>query len=504
MEHYDFFYPWVPAYLRYPVLLLLFLVTLSANGVFLGNTTETFSTLGVYTEHYTAAFNAMYIGMGVGLMLHARLKMRFAGKPLLLYGLTMVILMNLVCATTSNPIVTIMACLILGFTKISAYTEIYVTWLQLWSDKFDTSRVYPFVYLSALGGTYAITWLTTVLAYQADWRYAYIWVIILLLVCLACALLFVEHHPLKKRIPLYQLDWLGAALLMGTLLLLNYAAVYGKVEDYLASPKITGALFAAGITLLLFLKRELVFKRPVLPLDLFTLPNFRMGIVYFILMNIFIPTTFQSAFSLTILHYETYRSTEINLYLVPGVLAGAVLCYYWYRQHYDEQLLILFGFIAIVGYHILMYERFGGTFTISDFWLPSLVKGFAITVLYISVGLYITSHQKLEVLLTVPGIAILVRSVIGSGGFTAFFTYWLYAQRIRHLSYLGGLIDNGSAEGLASGSLNDLNAALQLQATASAAKALTGDIIIAGVILIIYLVFRYLYHRLNHVGFFAE
>ncbi|HXO76164.1 MAG TPA: hypothetical protein VN824_13025, partial [Puia sp.] len=151
-----FFYKWVPGWIRLPVLFLLFFVILTCNGVYLGNSTDMSSGLGVYPEPFTAAYNAVYIGMGLGLAAEFRLKMRFTGKTLLLWGFTMMGLMNLVCMWTDNPSMIIGACLVLGFTKISALIEVYVVWLAIWSRKMDKSRFYPFVYFTALGGVYFV------------------------------------------------------------------------------------------------------------------------------------------------------------------------------------------------------------------------------------------------------------------------------------------------------------------------------------------------------------
>ncbi|HEY4198900.1 MAG TPA: MFS transporter, partial [Mucilaginibacter sp.] len=228
MELLDLFHKWVPLYLRLPVLFLIFFTTLTANGIFLGNSNEIANDLGVYAESYSQAYNALYIGMGLGLIFHLRIKMRFTNKQLLVYGLTMQLLMNIVCATTSSPIVFVAACLIIGFAKISAMIEVYIIWMYIWSKKLDSSRVYPFVYFTALSGIYFMTWLTTWLAYNYNWRFSYIAVFILILLCIFLALLTVENNLLKRKIPLYQIDFLGLFLLTSSVLLLNYATVNGK------------------------------------------------------------------------------------------------------------------------------------------------------------------------------------------------------------------------------------------------------------------------------------
>ncbi len=80
MEIYDLFYKWVPVWIRLPVLFIIFFVILTANGIFLGNSTDISNDLGVNGEVYTQSFNALYIGMGLGLLFHLRLKMRFTGQ----------------------------------------------------------------------------------------------------------------------------------------------------------------------------------------------------------------------------------------------------------------------------------------------------------------------------------------------------------------------------------------------------------------------------------------
>lgn len=495
MQLNDLFHKWVPTWVKLPVLLILFFVILTANGVFLGNTTDMYSSLGVYTEPYTMAYNAMYIGMGLALMLTLRLKLRFPNKALLLYGLTSLLLMNIVCATTSNPAVTVGACFILGFTKMTALVEVYIIWMFVWSKTGDSSRMYPFVYLTALGGLYFITWLTTKLAYTYNWRLAYHCIIALVLLCIALTLLFAENAPLKKKVPLYQVDWIGLVLLATSLMLLNYAAVYSKVEDWLNSRSIKLTLAGTLITFGWFVKRELTIKRPIFHFHMLKKPNFRMGLFFFFILGLFMPSSIQSSFSAGILHYESLRNTELNLYMIPGVLAGAILCFYWYYNKYNPQLLIILGFAAFVAYHIIMYNSFANDFNINDFWLPSLVKGFATIVLYIAVGLYTTSKFDLGTITTAAGAMIIVRSFLGSGIFTAAYTWFLYTGRINHLQHLAGLTE--ANDPLLKEQGQTFYRTMQTQATLTASKEMSGIIIIAGLVLVGLLIVRLVMQQLK-------
>jgi hypothetical protein len=494
MELLDLFHKWVPLYFRLPVLFLMFFVILVANGIFLGNVNEMSNTLGVYSEPFTEAYNALYIGMGLSLMFHYRLKLRFTNKTLLLFGLTMQLLMNIVCATTSNTVVFVAACMIIGFAKMPAFLEVYLIWVYIWSKKLDTSRVYPFLYFTALSGIYFMFWLTTWLAFNYNWRFSYIWVLILLLVCLLAALLLVKNNKLKRPLPLYQMDYPGIVLLAASMLLLNYATVNGKVEDWFESKWISGACIGSLLCFLLFIRRQLHLKRPLFDLNLFKKATFRRGLFYFMALGIFLPGTFQSAFTEEILQYDATTNMELYIYLIPGILCGCVFCYFWYFFKRDPELLIITGFACFVIYHIFMYNYFSTSFSLGQFLLPSFIKGFATALIYISVGLLTTKNIQLDRIRSAGGAMIMVRSFLGSGIFGAFYSYFLYTQQIRHLDYLASSVD--AFDFRVHGAGTELYVQFQEQATLAASKELTGLIIIAGIILLIYLVVRYFYLRL--------
>jgi len=494
MELLDLFHKWVPLYLRLPVLFLMFFVILIANGVFVGNSNEISNDLGVYAEPFTEAYNALYIGMGLGLIFHYRLKLRFTNKQLLTYGLTMQLIMNVVCSTTSNTTVFVAACLIIGFAKISALIEVYIIWMVIWSKKLDSSRMYPFVYFTALSGIYFMNWVTTWLAYNYNWRISYISIFILILICLLFTITLVENNKLKNRIPLYQVDYFGLALLAASLMLLNYAIVNGKVEDWSASKLIFAAFFGSAISFLFFLKRQLNLKRPLFDLNLFKIGHFRRGLLYFIILGVFLPGTFQSAFSGGILQYDMVTNMVVSLYMIPGILAGCIICFIWYYYKHDPEILIFFGFLSFVIHHLILYNSFGNSFSMVQFAWPSAIKGFGTALIYITVGLMTTKEMKLNQVISAAGAMILARSFIGSGIFTSLYSYFFYEQRIRHLSSLAELRDGTDpfVRQLGSG----VYIKLQEQATLTAAKELTGLIVIFGIIWLLFLLARFWYKKI--------
>ena len=494
MELYDLFYKWVPLWLRLPVLFIFFFVILTANGVFLGNASDMTGDYGVYPEVFVQAFNAIYIGMGLGLLFNLRLKMRFTSKQLLLFGLLSLLFLNAVCATTGNSSVFIIACLLIGFTKMMALTEVYVIWLLVWSKQMDTSRMYPFVYFTALAGLHFVTWLTTELALDYNWQYAYIGVLIMVAVCIILAILFVEAHPLKRKIPFYQVDHIGLLLLAASLMLLNFALVNGRVEDWFHSGKVVMAFWAGIVLFILFILRELNIRRPVFDLTLLGRPNLRFGLFLFVLLGFFSVSTFQTSFSAGTLQYESVRNMELNLYMVPGILAGCVACYFWYYFRLDADILIIAGFLSFVAYHIIMYGSFSTQFELAGFWIPSLIKGFGTALIYVAVGLYTNKNLPLTLVMSGAGVMIIVRSFFGSGICGALYGFWYYQARVRHFEELVVQTDQATIPG-GPGATPGYFIQLQQQAALTASKELTGFIIIGGLVLAGLLTARYLYHK---------
>ena len=495
MELKDLFYKWVPVWVRLPVLFILFFVILSANGVYLGNSTDMYSGLGAYPEPFTAAYNAVYIGMGLGLLIEVRLKLRFTSKTLLLWGFSVMGLVNVINMYTDSPVVMIFSCLLLGFTKMSALMEIYIMWLVIWSKKLDTSRLYPFVYFTALGGIYFITWWTAQLAYSYNWRYAYIGMIILVLVCLLLALIFVQNNKLHRPLPLYQLDIPGLLLLVSSLLLLNYVVVYGRVENWWESETIQGATVCIPVAFTAFLLRESLVKRPLLPFRQFKKTSFLKGLLFFFLLGIFLPSSIQGAFTAGVLDFENIRNAQLNLYLIPGVTLAAVFSFFWLYYKRNTEVLLFIGFAAFVGYYIILYTNLATGLGMEDFWTMSILKGFGTAVLYIVIGLYTTGGFPLTIIMHAGGMMILVRSFLGSGIISGIYSYLLYAGRVRHLDILAGnaAADAGFAP-KAAGYYRDM----QTQAAMAASKEMCGFIIIAGLLVLAAIIISHFYRLATH------
>jgi MFS transporter, DHA2 family, multidrug resistance protein len=471
------FHRWVPNALRIPVLLLLFFVPLNLNGVYPGNTTDLYSDLGIYTETYIAAYNAIYIGMGLGFIIHMRLAARFSVKTLVLYGLTAQFFMSAACVICPYPGLIILACFLLGFCKVCALKELYSLWAAIWSKEGDRGRIYPFVFSMALAGSYAFIWVMAELAFRYNWQYAYVLVLGIMLVAILLVLLLFEHHPPLHPLPLYQMDWMGVLLLASFMMLVNYVSVYGQVEDWFNSPSICFAFVLMPLFGLGFLLRESIVKRPALPLFLLRVRNYVPGLVLFLISGINVPVIIQYLYAQQVLKFELTSTLSLNLYLIPGVLMGAILSGIWYRLKWPPLLLICLGMLTCLLYNVLFYHQVTGAEGYQDFRLPSVLKGMGLVILYISLGIQTTKWMPPKYAITALGFMIIFRSFLARGLFNSGFIYLLYAGRVRHLSSVAEGLDPAWQYRFSGGAYF---AFMQRQAFLGAASELTGWIIWMG------------------------
>lgn len=476
------FFKWVPEWLRIPLLFVLYFVSLGFNGVYIGNTSEVFSGLGVYIEPYFAAYNAIYIGMGIGFMIHGRLAARFSVKEMLLMGFIVQLLTNIICGISPYPEVTMLSCLILGFGKAAAVKEFFAAWVLVWHGKGDRVVAYPFVFAFALSGSFFISWWMTSLAYMYNWSYAYVYIIMGLLASLLLVVIFVEDQPLRRKIPLYQMDWTGILLMTVFFMLISYVSTYGQVEDWFNSSSICIATSLIPVTGFAFLLREATVKRPVFDLSFFRVKQFIPGLLLLMIAGLYIPTSIQLLFSQKALKFELLRSYELNLYMIPGFIAGAVSAHMWYKYRRTHHVLIYAGMSAFILYNILLYQTVTSSNGTQDFWLPGIIRGFGMVLIFISLGLYTTEVFGKDVSIKATGMMLIVRSFVSRSIAQGVLNYMLYAGSVKHLVRQANGIDITDRNRWQAGHHpQDYLSFIQQQAYLAATKELTGIIVIIGV-----------------------
>ena len=264
-ENYPF-YDWMPKPLGCLVLFLMFFPVTFSGGAYMNNLAEMAGGMGVQNEGIQMASYATSIGMALfapfmaGFMTVRRVKHVFMRAMLLLLAL------NAVIATTDNVVVTIAACLFIGFFRvmlmmnitftlvkygmgIDALSQFVLTEEPSQDDREKAEHARSWQMAGYYGVMLMIAQLGNVLtayyAWHATWRHVYYVVMVMLLV----ALILVKFTmPNEEKSVAYQWEWkkIPVVVCLGVMMVsLCYVLVCGKTLDWFSSPHIvyTTAIF---------------------------------------------------------------------------------------------------------------------------------------------------------------------------------------------------------------------------------------------------------------------
>ena len=98
---------------------------------------------------------------------------------------------------------------------------------------------------------------TAQLAYHYDWKYMYYFMMLMILLAILVVIICFRHNRPIKSIPLADLHIREMFIISTGLLMLMYVINYGKVLDWMASPKICLYIMIAPILIALFISLTL-------------------------------------------------------------------------------------------------------------------------------------------------------------------------------------------------------------------------------------------------------
>ncbi len=154
----------------------------------------------------------------------------------------------------------------------------------------------------------------------------------------------------------------------------------------------------------------------------------------------------------------------------------------------------------------MLYFLFNSVIEIRHLFFPSFLRGLALILLYIPIGVYTAQKLGLPEFLTTVPIQILLRSFIGPAFWGAIYSYGLYAGQQKHAAaivqgmdandpflssrlnpVIQGFMSQGkSVEVAQSLGIQSIWGAVQTQANLAASKEIFGYVIIAGFLVLLF------------------
>ncbi len=452
---------WVPDWLGLVCIFLVILPVTMLNGSYTGSMMEVSNTLGTNSEDITMGYYAASAGMAIAYPIIPKVLAAFSVKFLLVVDLLLQFLLSWVCARSQNADILIVCSFAIGVLK---------GFLMLWfiryakiifSPKDIRSEFYSFFYPLVYGGGQVSMLVTAQLAFHYNWKYMYYFMMVLILIAILVVIICFRHNRPLKSIPLSDLHLREMFIISVGVLMLMYVINYGKVLDWMSSPKICIYLIIAPILIAYFIWIQAHSENPFVNLAPLFQPKAIIGYFYMMLVMFFcMSTTLLANYMSTILRVDAMHTYSLYIYVLPGYIVGAFICFWWFRwQRWRFRFLIAAGMSCFVVFFGLLYFGIAPNSTYEMLYLPIFFRGLGMLLLIISFALYAVEDLNPKYLLSNAFFLILSRSVLAPIIATAFYSNLLYKLEQKYLYSLSETVT--SADPLAASRYSQsLNTAL--------------------------------------------
>lgn len=219
-----------------------------------------------------------------------------------------------------------------------------------------------------------------------------------------------------RKIPLYQVDWIGYLFYVSFILIVGYILVYGRQLGWFDSSLISTLCLVILIILSLFISRELKLKRPLINLQIFRTKNFVIGLLLLFTFYIFKGSTgLAYGYLEAILGNHPLSTIPIWIAVIVGTVLSMFIISRFVLMGYNliRMIIVGFGLMAVYyAYMILFVSVQGET---ADFLLPMFIYGVATGVLFVPIVSFAASSAPSKIAVHASLIGIFSRFI----GFTA-------------------------------------------------------------------------------------
>lgn len=506
------FRSWVPNWLKVVVALTILVPILLVNGAYTGSNIDISSYLGVISEDINIAYYASSVGMAVAHLVIPKIKPIATAKTIILVVLLFQVALSLICAETSYIEVIIVCSFFIGYFKAFSMVETINILMPAFSPSGTRNEFYAKFYPITLTCGQLSLVLTAEFAYIYNWQYMYYFMILVLLIAIIAVVVCMTYARRLVKIPFKEIDWTSFFLVSVCFMSIIYVATYGKTKDWFTSGSIITATVLIPLTGWLFIRRQFSDK-PFL--DISVLKNRNSVTVYllsFVLMFFASFSILVSSYTTNVLRLDSTHINELYLYMIPGFVVGAIICYYWFMKEIRMAWLIFLGFACFTISIGLLYFKITPSGMYEDLYLLMFLRGVGMLVLFVAFAIYGISGLSPKQLIYNAFFLISARSALAPAIGASILTNWLYRLQQKNVSVLSEGVDmqNALASSQFSSSVNTalqqgwsvedahkiatnlLYQRIQIQAITVSIKTITGWMLILGIILLVGIVLYFL------------
>ena len=387
--HMDFAMPmmkeWVPRRLQPWMYVLTALCFQFSGGFYLGALDAIRGATNFMIEDLLFLLYATLAGMAVYFPMLFRMKFRFTNQQLLCGSAIILGVCNAATMYCQSMPVLAVVCFIAGMAKIQGTFECMSN-IQLWiTPRRDFAVFFPVLHIILLSAIEGSGWLAAWFGHHFTWQMMHVFTIGTMSFVLLTQLIFCRPFcPMPQRLSLKGIDFQGALLICGLMLVLSYIVVYGDYFMWLDTLHIRVLVGVALVLLGIMLYRLHYYRYPYVELSIFT----RRNVAFILIVTFFAELAFGAEHTMEeILYSEVIRLEELTkesqyMWALPGMYAGILLDLYWLKVR-KWKIWKLFGiaFISIALYGMLMYFTLDASVNIEQYRLAIFLRGFAYAIL---------------------------------------------------------------------------------------------------------------------------
>ncbi len=378
---------WVPEKLRpWLYVYLAFTFQLSSD-VYLGGLNEMIGSTSMMREDILMCLYASMCGLAFGFPILFRTKFRFTNRTLLLFSTLGIVVCNFIgMFVTCLPLLWTI-CFIAGFLKIQGTFECMSN-IQLWMTPRRDFRVFfPLLHLWIMLSISVSDLLAVYFCHVATWHFVPWLMIGIMLFNALWLFVCTRHFRIMKRLPFYSIDWLGALLWVLTVMQVVYICCYGEFYKWWENEVVRILTVTTILTLVLAVTRMFLICHPYIEPKMWR--NRHLPIIFFLTLIIeaFLATehVLEEVFYESGMEWHKHTKAILDYPVMGGAVCACLFALFWLKVWQRGRVrLIAIGLAAFIAYVLCFYFTISTEITIQQLYLPIFLRGFAATLLGIT------------------------------------------------------------------------------------------------------------------------
>ena len=492
----------VPQSLRFPLIILIIIVYMFSGGVYMSAVAEMTGTWAWINEDVMMAGYASMTGLTMAFPLLFRILFRFPTRELLLFSAGLFIICDYVCMVCDFLPLVVLLSFVSGFFKI---VGTFVCWSNIQlkiTPKRDFAVFFPFLFTFVLGSVQLVNIATGYSIYAFDWQAMHRITIGAFILVFALVYFCMRHNYRQgPYIPFKGIDYLGGIMWTLWLFCIIFICVYGEHYDWLYGKQIRVAIVFALVLLVMCLQRAATIRHPYINLKTFSQRNMLYIFILFGCMTLMsaTATSTQNIFTSVLLGYDARHNADLNWGITVGIAVGTGVFFValkkWKCRIKD---IVLTGFVSFLLYQIMLYFLIDQSAEKYMFYLPMLLKGAGVSIVYTSLTYALAGCITFEYYFEAMCVIGFIRTSFGGPLSSAIMTRIFNHVKQENIVNLGSYIDSMYYN---AGSFQTLYSEFQRQMLMVSLKEVYGwAVIIAVFILLAILVSDYRFHLGSKYG----